>query len=51
VNTGQCQKLENFVDYLLIILKTLYYDEKEKWIKREILESKKQVLQKKRINL
>ena len=35
VNTGQRPKLEDFEDYIFVVLKMLYFDEKEKEIKAE----------------
>jgi len=35
VNTGQRPKMEDFVDYIFIVLKMLYYDEKKKEINTE----------------
>jgi magnesium transporter len=35
VNTGQRPKMEDFVDYLFVVLKMLHYDEKEKEVRAE----------------
>ena len=35
VNTGQRPKMEDFIDYIFIVLKMLYYDEKENETKAE----------------
>jgi len=35
VNTGQRPKMEDFVDYLFVVLKMLHYDEKEKAVRAE----------------
>jgi len=37
VNTGQRPKMEDFVDYIFVVLKMLYYDEKERETKAEQL--------------
>lgn len=37
VNTGQRPKMEDFVDYIFVVLKMLHYDEKEKETKAEQL--------------